>query len=181
MEPARHIECCPSCAESCEGCLSAPVRAAPSRARRHRGFTLVELVLIVGIIAVLATLAFTTYQGYRERLKINQAVGDILLISTSITEFSADNGRLPAGLAEVGKNTMLDPWGNPYGYVNHATEPKGNWRKDKNIVPINSDFDLYSSGKDGGSVGPLTAKVSRDDIVRANDGRFVGPASVYDP
>jgi general secretion pathway protein G len=28
---------------------------------------------------------------------------------------------------------------------------------------------------------PLTAKVSRDDIVRANDGAFVGLASEYDP
>jgi general secretion pathway protein G len=36
-------------------------------------------------------------------------------------------------------------------------------------------------GKDGQSSSPLTAKPSRDDIVRANDGRFVGLASDYDP
>ena len=36
-------------------------------------------------------------------------------------------------------------------------------------------------GKDGASLGPLTAKESRDDIVRANDGRFIGLASEYDP
>jgi general secretion pathway protein G len=48
-------------------------------------------------------------------------------------------------------------------------------------VPINSDFDLYSVGKDGQSQDPLTAPVSRDDIVRANNGRFVGLASTYDP
>ena len=57
----------------------------------------------------------------------------------------------------------------------------GQWRKDKNIVPINTDFDLYSIGKDGNSVAPLTAKPSRDDIIRANDGAFVGLVSVYDP
>jgi len=47
------------------------------------------------------------------------------------------------------------------------------------MVPINSDFDLYSMGKDGRSVAPLTAKDSRDDIVRANDGGYVGLASEF--
>jgi general secretion pathway protein G len=36
-------------------------------------------------------------------------------------------------------------------------------------------------GPDGASVGPLTASASRDDIVRANNGRFVGTAASYDP
>lgn len=143
--------------------------------------TLVELVLIVAIVAILATLALTTYADYRERLKIDQAVSDVMLISLSVAEFSNEYKRLPVDLAEVGKSAMLDPWGNPYRYVNHETAPKGEFRKDKNIVPINSDFDLYSNGKDGASVAPLTAKHSRDDIIRANDGAFVGLASVYDP
>ncbi len=34
-------------------------------------------------------------------------------------------------------------------------------------------------GPDGKSVAPLTAKASRDDIVRANDGKFIGEASDY--
>jgi general secretion pathway protein G len=34
-------------------------------------------------------------------------------------------------------------------------------------------------GADGASVGPLTAAPSRDDIVRANDGGFVGLASEF--
>ncbi len=52
-------------------------------------------------------------------------------------------------------------------------------RKDKFLVPINTDFDLYSMGEDGKSVPPLTAKASRDDIIRANDGGYIGPASGY--
>ena len=34
-------------------------------------------------------------------------------------------------------------------------------------------------GKDGKSRTPLTAKASRDDIVRAGDGAYVGLASAY--
>jgi general secretion pathway protein G len=57
--------------------------------------------------------------------------------------------------------------------------PIGQARKDHNLVPINSDFDLFSAGPDGRSVGPLTAKASRDDIVRGSDGAFVGSAKDY--
>jgi general secretion pathway protein G len=49
-------------------------------------------------------------------------------------------------------------------------------RKDRWLKPINSDYDLYSMGRDGESKPNLSAKASRDDIVRANDGEFVGLA-----
>ena len=72
--------------------------------------------------------------------------------------------------------------GQPYRYTNLDTaKGNGKARKNKNLVPINSDFDVYSMGKDGETAGPLTAKKSRDDVVRANDGRFIGLASEYDP
>ena len=46
-------------------------------------------------------------------------------------------------------------------------------------MPINTDFDLYSMGPDGKSVAPLTAAFSQDDVVRANDGSFIGVAKDY--
>jgi general secretion pathway protein G len=57
--------------------------------------------------------------------------------------------------------------------------PIGQARKDHSLVPINSDFDLFSAGPDGKSTGPLTARASRDDIVRGSDGAFVGRARDY--
>ncbi len=75
---------------------------------------------------------------------------------------------------------MLDPWGQAYRYFNIMTaKGKGNLRKDKALNPINSDFDLYSMGKDGDSKLPLTPKVSHDDIIRARDGKFIGLASDF--
>jgi general secretion pathway protein G len=56
---------------------------------------------------------------------------------------------------------------------------RGHARKDHSLVPINTDFDLYSMGPDGRSAPPLTAQHSRDDIVRANNGTFIGIASEY--
>lgn len=52
-------------------------------------------------------------------------------------------------------------------------------RKDRNLIPLNSDFDLFSKGKDGQSLPPITAPVSQDDVLRANNGGFVNLASKY--
>jgi general secretion pathway protein G len=52
-------------------------------------------------------------------------------------------------------------------------------RKDRFLVPINSDYDLYSMGPDGASAPPLTAKASHDDIIRASDGAYVGVAENF--
>jgi general secretion pathway protein G len=149
---------------------------------RPRGFTIVELMLGIAILGVLVGIAYPSYQQYTERVRIAQAIIDIQGISASVEAYSNDNREYPDDLNEVGKSGMKDPWGNPYQYTNlGAAKGVGKARKNKNLVPINSDFDLYSMGKDGASVSPLTAKASRDDIVRANNGRFVGLASDYDP
>jgi len=55
----------------------------------------------------------------------------------------------------------------------------GQARKDRFLVPLNSDYDLYSNGKDGDSKPPLNAKESHDDVVRANNGAYIGLASQY--
>jgi general secretion pathway protein G len=149
---------------------------------RSRGFTVIELMLGVAILAMLAGIAYPSYQRYSERARVAQAVIDIGSISAAVKGYAVDNLAYPANLDEVGKAGMKDPWGYPYQYTN-LEEPKstGKARKNKNLVPLNSDFDLYSIGKDGASASALTAKSSRDDVVRANNGRFIGLASDYDP
>jgi len=75
-----------------------------------------------------------------------------------------------------------DPWGNAYRYLSFAAPLpgiKGLIRKDHNLHPLNSEFDLYSMGADWRSVAPLTAKASQDDVIWARDGSFVGLASDF--
>ena len=55
----------------------------------------------------------------------------------------------------------------------------GKARKDRFLVPLNSDYDLYSKGKDGKSSSPITASDSQDDVIRASDGSYVGLASQF--
>jgi general secretion pathway protein G len=45
--------------------------------------------------------------------------------------------------------------------------------------PLNTDFDLYSSGPDGRTQTQLTANFARDDIVRAGNGSYIGTAQDF--
>jgi len=150
--------------------------------RRRRGFTVVELMIVVVIAALIMTIAVPSYQGYLLRVKNSTAIADIGQIELAISHYEiANNGALPPSLAAIGMDTKLDPWGNSYQYLDISTVHGngGGIRKDHNLVPINSDYDLYSMGPDGSSAGPLTAAASRDDIIRANNGAFIGLASDY--
>jgi general secretion pathway protein G len=146
----------------------------------QRGLTLVELAVALTLVAVLGAIAVPSYQGYRERVRIDQAKRDIMVIATAVAHYQLDARAYPNGLSDVGLSGQLDPWGNAYRYLNLETPgARGQARKDHALVPINTDFDLYSMGADGGSSPPLTARQSRDDVVRANNGAFVGLASEY--
>lgn len=149
--------------------------------KKYCGFTLVELLLALLISSILATIAVNSYVAHMERLRIGQAKTDIILIESELERFYTIHLSYPESLSELaGQIPLLDPWGNPYQYLNIATtKGNGKVRKDHNLVPLNTDYDLYSMGKDGKSVSPLTAKASRDDIIRANNGGFIGLASEY--
>lgn len=144
------------------------------------GFTLLELMVVIMIVGILGTIGVPAYIDYLEKAKVAKASGDIYVLEKEILAYGLSNDTFPDSLADINRNDLLDPWGNPYRYLNIETaKGKGKMRKDHFLVPLNTDFDLYSMGPDGDSKSPLTAKASRDDIIRANNGEYVGPASGY--
>jgi general secretion pathway protein G len=136
-------------------------------------------MVVTAIIGVLASIVVPRYHALVDRAKVATASQDIRALEIDIATYYAGTNSYPPDLAAIGRATFLDPWGNPYQYLVTGSAPPGKSRKDRFLVPINSDFDLYSQGADGASVAPLTAKASRDDIIRANDGGFVGLAADY--
>jgi general secretion pathway protein G len=144
------------------------------------GFTLLEMMAAVSVAAILVVVGSATYRSSVEKARVAAASADIMIIVTAISRYNSEYNIPPPDLATIGLDNRLDPWGHPYVYLSFTgLKGKGKMRKDKNLVPINSKYDLYSSGADGSSLPPLTAKVSRDDVVMANDGNYIGLASDY--
>jgi general secretion pathway protein G len=149
---------------------------------RARGMSIIELMLTVLIVMILAGIAVAGYSNYRERIRVSQAITDIAAMSVQVKHYMLDNSGPPSSLADIGLGSKLDPWGRPYYYLDLTSQQgKGKSRRDKKLNPLNTDFDLYSAGKDGQTQTQLTAHNSRDDIIRARDGKFIGLASDFDP
>lgn len=147
-----------------------------------RGFSLIEMIIVLAIGGILITIVTPGIQAYLYRSRVAQAVVEMGDMSSAIRQKAKSTGALPDSLDAAGFTGKQDPWGFPYQYVNLANN-KGNGtaRKDKKLAPLNSDFDLYSVGADGQTSGSLANPVSRDDVVRARDGGFIGLASDFDP
>jgi len=148
--------------------------------RKSRGFTVIELLIVIAVLLTISAIAIPNLMGAMEQARVARAVSDINMLEDEIALYQTINYQLPDDLSKVGYGNFLDPWGNPYQYLNHATmRGNGQARKDRFLVPLNSDYDLYSMGRNGASVPPITAKVSQDDVIRAMDGSFVGLASQF--
>lgn len=134
------------------------------------------------VVGLLAAIALPSFTNILARQKVQQCARDMMLIAQSIERYRTLNFKLPEQLSDLGSAPPKDPWGQDYRYLNFGSPApgvKGKIRKDHNLHPLNSQFDLYSVGKDGRTAAPLTAKASRDDVIWARDGGFIGLATDY--
>ena len=130
-------------------------------------------------MGILAAIAVPIYLGYLDSNDNETALLDVRCIESKIESYWVDESAFPDALSDLEDCNFTDPWGNPYEYLPVEGAKIGKLRKDHNMVPVNSDYDLYSKGKDGKSATPFTSNNSKDDIVRARDGAFVGLVSNY--
>jgi len=174
---------------------------------RSAGFTLIEIAVVMAIIGILASTAGVRYFKMLERARVARAIVELRGIAAELDPMGDDHSTLPGSLAGTGIGRD-DPWGRPYQYLliqgqlpgglsgtggglpHVAAKPSGESRgggkpaialarKDRFLVPINSDYDLYSVGPDGETKATLNSPVSRDDIIRAADGGFYGLAEKF--
>jgi general secretion pathway protein G len=146
-------------------------RAREARRRRQAGMTIIELLAVLAIVGSLSSVAIPKYHELSDRARVAQAIGDLHAIQTMLETRDS----LPDNTSGLGVNTT-DPWGNPIVYVKF---PNGAPRVDRFGVVLNTYYDLYSVGKDGATSSSLNASVSFDDVVRANDGGFLGQAAKF--
>jgi general secretion pathway protein G len=156
-------------------------RSAP-RLNRGQGYTLLELLMAIVVVGLLAAIAVPSYGRILDQQKIQQGERDLRLLGLRIENYRTQHGNTPNSLNDLNMTLPKDPWGRDYQFLNFSSGApgvSGMIRKDHNLHPLNSEFDLYSRGADGASQPALTAKTSRDDIIWARDGDFVGLAEDY--
>lgn len=166
----------------------------PRRKEWAGGFTLIELLLVLAVMGILTLMGMHAYAHFINKAKNTRAIAELRLLDKEIIGFLQSNGRLPDSLVEIGRESMLDPWKHGYRYLNFeitaaASEvwrTKGSKSKGKGkgkgldkSESLNSDYDLYSMGRDGMSLPTLEDETSKDDIIRAADGSYIGLAAEY--
>ncbi len=156
-----------------------------NRKLQRSGFTLIEALIATAIVGILTAIAVPAYNGYIDRTRNSLAISEITAIQTEIERYYTREFRYPDSLAALGAalpNGGIDPWGRAYVYLNIVNGPpgvKGNVRKDHALNPINTNYDLYSMGKNGVTKTQISQKDSLDDIIVARDGGFVGLAADF--
>ena len=114
------------------------------------GFTLIEVMVVVLILAVLAAVVAPKLLSKPEEARIARAQTDLRSVKTTLDLYRMDNytypstgeglkalvskpGSAPDNWKQYLDREPLDPWGNPYKYVNPGTH---------------GEIDIYSLGPD---------------------------------
>lgn len=158
------------------------MKSCRNKWKSSSAYALIEIALVVLISGLMYGMMAPAYTFYVDNTKIQNSEEVLKDMGRDIEDYFYQNGVYPDSLEEVYGEIPLDEWGNPYQYLRidgGSMKGKGKLRKDKNLVPINSDFDLYSMGPDGQSASPLTANLSKDDIVRGRNGEYIGAATDF--
>lgn len=144
------------------------------------GYSLIELFVVIALLSMLIVVGIPLYTAYIDKARITRAEEDISKLQKEIQMYKLRKKVLPPKLSDIRDADLMDPYGRPYRYHNF-TNPEGKEmrRKDRFLVPLNAEFDIYSMGRDGQSEPCIADPKSHDDIVRANDGQYIGPASEF--
>jgi general secretion pathway protein G len=143
----------------------------PCTPRRHRGFTLIEIMVVIVILGILAALVVPRVLDRPDEARVVAARNAVAAIAQALKLYRLDNQRYPTtqqGLAALVSRPTVppvppnwkpngylerlpkDPWGHPYQYLNPG---------------LRGEIDVFSLGADGqpGGTG-IDAEVGSWDL-----------------
>jgi len=141
--------------------------------------TILELLVAAAIVVTAAAVAVPIYVRNREAGRVLLAIADIRAMDHEIYVYESTGGGPPPNLSGIGRGGLRDPWGRPYEYSVNTGSGTGHDRRDRLFKPLNTDYDLFSKGKDGQTQQKLDQAESVDDVVRALNGAYIGLAADF--
>ena len=92
-----------------------------------KGMTLLELLIVITIIAIIGGFAISRFTGVVDKTKVTAAKSDFNTFETALETYYLNHNTYPTteeglqkliseGLLKSKKDTLADPWNNPYQY-----------------------------------------------------------------
>jgi len=138
-------------------------------------------MVAVAIVGLLMAVALPGYQNFIDKGNAAESSAAMLEVQNKIEIYIAQHNAMPASLDDLGVELEKDKWGNDFVYIpleGHEANLQYA-RADAAIVVLNSDYDLWSPGKDGMTNKVITHDAAQDDIIRAGNGAYFGLAKDY--
>jgi len=98
-----------------------------STVSQNDGFTLLELMIVITIIAIIGGFAVSRFTSTIDKTKVTAAKTDFGTFETALDAYYLNHNSYPStaeglqklideGLIKNKKDSLLDPWNNPYQY-----------------------------------------------------------------
>jgi general secretion pathway protein G len=136
--------------------------------RRHRGFTLIELMIVVAIIGVLATIALPKFADLLRKSTEGTSKGNLAGLRSALTVYYADmEGQYPAQLASL---TISGKYMSVIGAVKTPNYHTDSSAETDAILSVSSDAGtwLYDNIAGDANIGSMRINCTHTDTKGAD-------------
>jgi type IV pilus assembly protein PilA len=139
--------------------------------KKHKGFTLVELLIVMSVVAILVAMIIPSFRGMQQEAWMTKADKEVLTLKTAIESYYRHHGSYPTNITTdltsaqpaIITRALTDPWktnGDTYGYMTG------------NMPGFGDYYIVYSKSingqKDFQDPSTPTLTQTGDDIVESN-------------
>jgi general secretion pathway protein G len=110
---------------------------------RHRGFTLLELMIVISILVILAMIGMSQYNKTVLAAKEATLREDLFTMRKMIDQYAADKGKLPTSLADLQSagyihEIPIDPMTDQADWQTESGEDPGSTDNSQGIINVRS-------------------------------------------